>query len=75
MSQTHLVGTRMDQYSYHSYLLRLWQEDADGKSSWRFMLLNPFSGEQWGFANLERLVAFLKEQMDELSPPGPVDRN
>ena len=69
-----LVGTSMDEYSYHSYVLRLWQEEAGGKSSWRFVLLNPISGEQWGFASLERLVAFLKGQMDESSPPGSVDR-
>jgi hypothetical protein len=57
----------MSKPQYHSYLLRLWQESTGKKSSWRFVLVNLTRSEQRGFASLERLVAFLKEQMDEIS--------
>jgi len=53
--------------NYHSYVLRLWQEDTGRESSWRFMLLNPLSGDQRGFASLERLVVFLQKQMEEVA--------
>ena len=65
----------MDEYNYHSYLLRLWQEATGKESSWRFVLVNLAEGEQRGFASLERLVAFLKEQMDEISASGSANRN
>ncbi len=31
------------------------------------MLLNPLSGDQRGFASLERLVVFLQKQMEEVA--------
>ena len=65
----------MPQPQYHSYLLRLWQESTEKKSSWRFVLVNLTSNEQRGFASLERLVAFLQEQMDEISASGSTHRN
>ena len=48
---------------YHSYLLRLWVEDVNGKWAWRFSLENPFSGERRGFASLNDLCAFLDKKM------------
>ncbi|MBN1993074.1 MAG: hypothetical protein JW953_10250 [Anaerolineae bacterium] len=57
----------MAEPKYHSYLIRLWQESAGEKSSWRFVLVNLTRNEQRGFASLERLVTFLKEQMAEIS--------
>ena len=56
----------MPRPKYHSYLLRLWQESGEKKSNWRFVLVNLTKDEERGFANLERLIAFLKEQMEEL---------
>ena len=56
----------MPEPKHHSYLLRLWQESGTKKSSWRFVLVNLTMNEERGFASLERLVAFLKEQMEEL---------
>ena len=62
-----MKGNQMPEPKYHSYLIRLWREDGEGKSDWRFMLVNLIEGRQWGFANLDRLLAFLKEQVDALS--------
>ena len=57
----------MPKPKYHSYLIRLWQDDSGGKSPWRFVLVNLIEGERWGFASLEELIAFLKDQVDALS--------
>jgi len=50
---------------YHSYLLRLWVDDTNGKQAWRISLENPFSGERRGFASLKDLCAYLKNKMQE----------
>ena len=50
---------------YRSYLLRLWAEDTNGKSTWRISLENPFSGERRGFASLKDLCAYLNEKIQE----------
>ena len=60
----------VDESSYHTYVLRSWQERAGEASPWRFELLNPLSGEHWGFANLERLLTVLRERMVDTSGPG-----
>ena len=36
---------------YLSYLLRLWQADADGELVWRASLESPHTGERLGFAD------------------------
>ncbi|MCB9101036.1 MAG: hypothetical protein H6632_15970 [Anaerolineales bacterium] len=48
--------------SYHSYLLRLWQEDGGRHLRWRATLESVQSGEMYRFASLERLFAFLRRQ-------------
>jgi hypothetical protein len=65
-----LTSNPMPEPKHHAYLLRLWQESAGKKSNWRFVLINLTRNEERGFASLERLVAFLKEQMDEISASG-----
>jgi hypothetical protein len=45
---------------YHSFLLRLWQEEAD--TPWRASLQNVQTGAVMRFASLDALVAFLQEQ-------------
>jgi hypothetical protein len=59
----------MTEPKYHSYLLRLWQEGTGRKSNWRFVVVNLIEGQQWGFASLERMFAFLEEQVNDLSAP------
>jgi hypothetical protein len=65
----------MPKPKYHSYLLRLWQESAEKKSSWRFVLVNLTKNEERGFASLERLVGFLKAEMDEISASTSANQN
>ena len=59
----------MTEPKYHSYLLRLWQEGTGRESDWRFVVVNLIEGQQWGFASLERMLAFLEEQVNDLSAP------
>ena len=53
---------------YQSYLLRLWRA-GEGKAC-RVMLEHVGSHERHGFANLEELCAFLREQSCE-APQSP----
>lgn len=47
---------------YHSYLLRMWQT-SDGEScTWRASLEQPGTKERRGFASLDQLFDFLKDQ-------------
>ena len=53
---------------YVSYLLRLWREKGGQTTWWRASLQDPHSGQRVGFAHLDELVAFLREQTG-LVPP------
>jgi hypothetical protein len=53
---------------YVSYLLRLWREKGEQTTRWRASLQDPHSGDRVGFAHLDELVAFLREQIG-LAPP------
>ena len=51
---------------YRAYLLRCWQErreHADLPGTWRFSLEDPHTGQRRGFADLEALVGFLRQDM------------
>jgi hypothetical protein len=50
------------EHQYQSYLLRLWRT-GEGKAC-RVMLEHVDSHERHGFADLEDLCAFLREQAD-----------
>jgi hypothetical protein len=65
---------------YHSYLLRLWRESSAGQSErgtsepadskewvWRASLESPQADERRGFANLEELFDFLRQQTSLVS--------
>jgi hypothetical protein len=47
--------------TYHSFLLRLWLADDDGKPAWRASLERPLTGERKGFANLDELSLYLEQ--------------
>ena len=49
---------------YISYLLRLWQIRSEGELVWRASLESPHTGERRGFASLDDLFGFLREQTD-----------
>jgi len=52
---------------YRSYVLRFWEERASGCAQpigqWRFSLEDPHSGARLGFADVDQLIAFLKNQI------------
>jgi hypothetical protein len=52
---------------YVSYVLRLWRERDSASAWWRASLQDPLSGQRVGFAHLDELIAFLREQ----TGPGP----
>jgi hypothetical protein len=47
--------------TYRVYLLRLWRADL----AWRASLEEPGSGRRHGFADLDSLLAFLEDQVNE----------
>ena len=47
---------------YISYLLRVWQTSSEENMAWRASLESPHTGERIGFANLDKLFAFLRQQ-------------
>ena len=54
-----------EQPDYISYLLRLWRSSdvsSGGKATWRASLENPHTGERTGFASLDALCHFLRQQ-------------
>jgi hypothetical protein len=53
---------------YYSYLLRMWQTDEGPGCAWCASLEQPGTGERRGFATLDQLFSFLKEQA--ALPPG-----
>jgi hypothetical protein len=57
-----LKGTP-ERRDYFSYLLRLWRVGKE-EAVWRASLESPHTGERIGFASLDALFAFLREQTD-----------
>ena len=50
---------------YMAYLVRLWQVNSEGPPAWRASIEDPHTGERRGFAALESLFGFLREQVGE----------
>lgn len=48
--------------SYVAYMVRFWREQSGRQLVWRASLEDPHTGERKGFANVESLLAFLREQ-------------
>ena len=60
------LSTKFPQY--RSQLLRMWVEHTEHQSPvWRFSLENISTGERNGFADLDALICFLLELMEEQS--------
>ena len=53
---------------YRAYLLRLWDANSHGPPAWHASLEDTHTGERWGFADLERLVAFLAAEIGDGKP-------
>jgi len=58
---------------YLSFLLRLWRVNGGDKQTgvgvaiWRASIENPLTGERRGFASLDALFVFLRQQTGALS--------
>jgi hypothetical protein len=48
--------------AYYSFLLRMWQTSDGEGHTWRASLEQPGTRERQGFATLDQLFDFLKEQ-------------
>ena len=57
---------------YLAYLLRLWQAQQNGNVIWRASLEDTRTSEKRGFASLEVLMDFLKEQIKGDEKDNPV---
>ncbi len=63
MTTRDLVGAMVEErLEYLSYLLRLWPEGGEEKAVWRASLESPHTGERVGFASLDELFDFLRQQ-------------
>ena len=54
--------------NYASFLLTFWEErgfNSNISPVWRFRLEEPHTRQQFGFASLEELIAFLKSELVE----------
>jgi hypothetical protein len=49
---------------YLSYLLRMWQTSDGRETVWRALLQSPDGKERHGFASLEELTDFIKDQAE-----------
>jgi len=54
------------QADYLSYLLRVWRSNGD-RITWQASLESPHTSERIGFANLDELFSFLRQQTGEVS--------
>jgi hypothetical protein len=50
---------------YRSYVLTCWAEQGHDQK-WRFSLTDPRTGQRYGFASLEALVAALEWEMADM---------
>ena len=59
---------KKEETHYLSYLLRLWR-DSDIENVWRASVESARTGERQGFAGLDDLFGFLREQTDAWQDP------
>jgi hypothetical protein len=62
---------KAQEHTYHSYLLRIWRTGSYGERTWRCMLEDPHTGQQHGFADLDALCAFLRQQTEAFTDAEP----
>lgn len=66
------TGRRGEQANYQSYLLRLWQVDEE-EGGWQASLESARTGERRGFADLEAMLAYLRQATGALPGHGRND--
>jgi hypothetical protein len=55
---------------YLSYLLRLWRIESVGEPLWRASLESAHTGKRVGFASLDALFSYLRQEVDAAPAPG-----
>jgi hypothetical protein len=60
---------------YHSFLLRLRQVKENEHTAWRASLESSHTGERWGFANVEALFEFVRQEIGEVYETGEGSEN
>jgi len=63
-----IMAHSRDHIRYHAYILRLWQErpaTTDQSSVWRFSLEDTRTRQRRGFADLDKVLSFLRAQVEE----------
>jgi hypothetical protein len=53
-----------EEQEYLAYMLRLWKSDDGEELVWRASVESPHTGERHGFADLEKLYAFLRQKTE-----------
>lgn len=51
-----------DRQGYLAYMVRLWRVEGEEGPLWRSSVESPHTSERQAFANLELLIAFLRER-------------
>ena len=59
-----ILNDTPERHDYLSYLLRLWRVDKE-EAVWRASLESPLTGERIGFASLDALFDFLRQQIND----------
>jgi hypothetical protein len=62
---------------HFSFLLRLWQEQSEGKMTWRAWLENSPNGKRLGFSDIQKLLTYLARitKEDKSSKPTSLEQN
>lgn len=63
------------QRGHLAYLLRLWRADNGTEAIWRASLQDVRTGERLGFAGLDEVVAYLRQQLTSSPRPKDLDRD
>lgn len=61
---------KQDSFQYQSFLIRLWQDDAD--APWRISAKHVATGEQKVFNSLERFFVYLQAQTETAVERNPL---
>jgi hypothetical protein len=59
---------------YVAYMLRLWRVHDGQKTIWHASLQDVRGGPRLGFADLDQVVAYLRQELNLPSEPRPSDR-
>jgi len=53
--------------TYHTFIVRCWQENESSKMSWRFILERPENSQRKGFTATEPLLNAMRGELEQLT--------